>query len=128
MQPLLVLNWKMNFTLQEAEDFCARMAEVGDIHYDVIICPSAPYLAWLANKFSYLNFCAQDVSNLTGFGAHTGEYSAQMLKSCGINYALVGHSERRRSETTEVVKQKVTSCINADITPIICLGEPLNIR
>ena len=63
-------------------------------------------------------------------GAYTGETSAAMLKSYGVDYVVIGHSERRAyfNETDETVNLKVIQAINNDITPIICVGESLEIR
>jgi len=63
-------------------------------------------------------------------GAYTGEISASMLKSYGVDYVVIGHSERRQyfNETDETVNLKVISALNSEITPIICVGESLEIR
>jgi triosephosphate isomerase len=63
-------------------------------------------------------------------GAFTGEVSAEMLKSIGINYVLIGHSERREyyHETNEILKKKVDLAFEYDVTPIFCCGEPLSVR
>ena len=58
-------------------------------------------------------------------GAYTGELSADMLKACGVDYAIIGHSERRQyfGETDETVNKRAVAAIRAGITPIICVGE-----
>ncbi|MDE5704283.1 MAG: triose-phosphate isomerase, partial [Bacteroidales bacterium] len=72
---------------------------------------------------------AQDVSE-HGQGAYTGEISADMLRSMGVEYCIVGHSERRKyfHETDEQVARKVENLLKEDITPIVCVGESLEDR
>ena len=71
----------------------------------------------------------QNVSHLDN-GAHTGELSVDMLKEAGCKYAIVGHSERRedQGESSELVALKAKKCVAAGVTPIICVGESLEIR
>ncbi len=129
MKPIIIANWKMNLTL---EDALLKAGQLNSKNYSaqVLLAPPAPYLAYFANNFKNINICAQDASTLSGYGAYTGEYSAEMLKSCGINYSIIGHSERRTisAESNKIVKKKVANCINAQITPIICIGETLEAR
>jgi triosephosphate isomerase len=63
-------------------------------------------------------------------GAYTGEVSAEMLKSIAIKYCVIGHSERREYffETNKMLADKLNICLENDISPIFCCGEPLNIR
>jgi triosephosphate isomerase len=129
MKPLIIANWKMNFSLKEAISYCEELSQ--NIHNKgVIISPPAPYLAYLADKFSSINFCAQNISFFENNGSYTGEYSASIIKSCGVNYALIGHSERRKlfSETDTIIAKKIENSINAGITPIICIGESIEQR
>ncbi len=129
MKKLIIANWKMNMSLTDSFSFCIKLARQ-EYSNDLIISPPSPYLAYLADKFKTLPFCAQNVSRYEGQGSYTGEYSSLLLKLSNINYAIVGHSDRRKlfNETSELVKQKVEKCLDADITPIICIGENLDIR
>lgn len=129
MKPLIIANWKMNFSLKEAISYCEQLSQ--NIHNkDVLISPPSPYLAHLAIRFQSINFCAQNISIFKNDGAYTGEVSASIIKSCEVDYALIGHSERRRlfSETNKIVAEKVENSIEAGITPIICVGESLEKR
>jgi triosephosphate isomerase len=125
MIPLIIANWKMNLTFEESIIFCSKIAS-SSYTSSLVLCPPIPYLAYLASKFRSIQFCAQNISALTGYGAYTGEYSSVMIKECSINYALVGHSERRNifHESNETIKQKAINCNRAGVTPIICIGEP----
>lgn len=129
MKPIIIANWKMNLTLENA---LLKAAQLNNRNYSaqILLAPPAPYLAYFASKFKNINICAQDVSTLSGYGSYTGEYSVEILKSCGINYSIIGHSERRTTytETNKIVKKKVENCVNACITPIICIGENLEAR
>lgn len=129
MKPIIIANWKMNLTLQEA-GLKAKLLESSNYSAQFLLAPPMPYLAYFANLFKKITFCAQDVSAISGFGSYTGEYSAEMIKSCDVNYAIIGHSERRSNfhESNRIVKKKAENCIKAGITPIICIGEPLEAR
>lgn len=129
MNHLIIANWKMHLTLEESIRFCTSLTGK-NYNNHLIISPPAPYLAYLANSFPSISFCAQNISHIENTGPYTGEYSGFILKSCNINYALIGHSERRNlfGESNEVIRQKAQNCLNAGISPIICIGEPLNVR
>lgn len=133
MVSLIIANWKMNFTPEESINFCNNIVNQIDnstTTNKLLIAPPIPYIAYLAQKFQSLSFCAQNVSVHEGYGAYTGEYSSRILKNSGIDYCLVGHSERREllGESNDMVKSKVQNCLNVDITPIICIGEPIEVR
>lgn len=129
MKPIIIANWKMNLTLSEAYNK-AKQLDKKNYSAQLLLAPPAPYLAHFAENFKNTTICAQDISTINGFGAYTGEYSAEMIKSCGINYAILGHSERRNAmgEHNKLIKQKALNCIGAKITPIICIGESLEAR
>ncbi|MDG1436667.1 MAG: triose-phosphate isomerase [Rickettsiaceae bacterium] len=129
MKPIIIANWKMNLTLDEAYSK-AKNLDSKSYSSQLLLAPPAPYLAYFAQNFKNTAICAQNVSALNGFGAYTGEYSAEMLKSCNVNYAILGHSERRNTlgETNKLIKKKAFNCIEAQITPIICVGETLEAR
>jgi triosephosphate isomerase len=91
-----------------------------------------PYLEMATDTVQHKkNFAvaAQNCSNKKS-GAYTGEVSAEMLKSIGVGYCLVGHSERREyfGETNQMLAEKVDLCLLYGITPIFCCGEALQIR
>ncbi|MBP7102775.1 MAG: triose-phosphate isomerase [Bacteroidales bacterium] len=124
-------NWKMNKTFPEAEELLVAIAEGLDdmpLETDVVICPPFPFLEMAADVSEESNFSvgAQNVSDEKA-GAFTGEVSAAMIKSAGVDFCIVGHSERRAyyKETDEVLAKKVNCLLEEDIIPIFCIGEQL---
>lgn len=88
----------------------------------VVICPPAPFLFLLTGS-KKISAGAQDIS-LYKEGAFTGEVGASMLKSLGVSYVIVGHSERREmGETSEIVSKKARVALVSNISPLICVGE-----
>ena len=116
----------------DALEWMDGMAEwLGKNHgVDVMAAVPAPFLAVCADKAPEgLHILAQNVS-ADGFGAHTGEYTADMLKSCGVDGAIVGHSERRArfGDTDAAVATKVDALLAAGLTAVFCCGETLQER
>lgn len=87
---------------------------------DLIICPNFLNI----NIFKDYTLCSQN-AHYENDGAYTAEVSPMHLKNIGINYVLLGHSERRSFDTDEIINKKVISALNNDITPIICIGETM---
>jgi triosephosphate isomerase len=130
MKPFIIANWKMNLTLGEAIIFIKELERDQKIYYkNLVIAPPLPYLSQLT-QVSKIQFCAQDVSVFSEDGSYTGETSAKIIKSCGVNYSIIGHSERRScfSENNEMVRIKIENCLKAGITPIVCFGETIDDR
>ncbi len=135
--PLIAGNWKMNLTHLEAIALVQKLAfTLSDADFDateVVVIP--PYTSIRSVQTMVdgdrlrIGYGAQDVSAEAN-GAHTGDISAAMLSALGCGYVVVGHSERRadHGETDELVARKVTAATAAGITPILCVGEPLDIR
>jgi triosephosphate isomerase len=120
MKPLIVANWKMNpATLKEAAAlFEAIKNGVKGGEAEVVICPPFIYLAALkANG-------AQDVF-FEEKGAHTGEVSPIMLKNLGVEYVILGHSERRKyqGETDEMIAKKLQAVLAVGLKPILCVDK-----
>ena len=126
-------NWKMNETYTEgvvlAQGLAKELADgTGDV--DVVVCPPAVDLKGVAEVIEQENapfaLGAQNVY-WEPKGAFTGEISIAMIKNIGCAFCIVGHSERRNlfGETNEEVNLKARALIEADITPIICVGETL---
>lgn len=121
-------NWKMNFTPAEATAFINEIKPMvaGKDACDVIFC--APYVtiaaAQAAAAGSNIRIGAENV-HFADHGAYTGEVSARMLTECGVQYVIIGHSERRQyfGETDETVNQRTRAALAAGMTVILCLGE-----
>ena len=128
-------NWKMNLTLDEGvvliENLFKREYDLEQNHLVLIAVPF-PYLIPVREKLGEKEnvFIAAQNCSAKSNGAFTGEVSASILKSVGIKYVLVGHSERREHhrETNEELAGKIDRCIESNITPVFCCGEPLEIR
>lgn len=130
MGKLIIANWKMNpLTAEEA----VRVARGEDLP-DVAIAAPFLHLATLGRVLRRASLAAQDISSSEArIGPMTGEVSGAMLASFGVRYVLVGHSERRRpphgkGEDNLLIAAKVRAAVSADITPILCVGEPWNVR
>lgn len=128
-------NWKMNKTLQEGQalltDILSAEITVGE-NQEVLFAVPFPYLIEannIINKRANIHVTAQNCHHKTA-GAYTGEVSVGMLSSIGIQYCLVGHSERREyfAESNQMLAEKVDLCLATSITPVFCCGEPLSIR
>ncbi len=125
-------NWKMNKTPVEAIEYMNNFIPlVKDSKEDIIIC--APYidLAFLVEltKNTNIKIGAQNM-HYEETGAYTGEVSAKMLKAIGVEYVIIGHSERRQyyNETDESVNKKVKTAFENELCPIVCVGETLSER
>ena len=137
--PLMAGNWKMNLNHQEAVVLVQKLAwTLSDKRHDygkveVVVVPPFTDLRSVqtlvdGDKLS-IKYGAQDVSVNDG-GAYTGEIAASMLAKLGCSYVVVGHSERRQyhAETDAVVNAKAHKALAAGMTPIVCVGEGLDIR
>ena len=125
-------NWKMNMTPAQAKELINELKPlVQDAKCDVVICPPYVDLALAAELIegSNIRLGAQNI-HWAEKGAFTGEVSANMLKELGVEFAIIGHSERRQyfGETDETVNARAKAAIAAGITPIICVGESLEQR
>jgi triosephosphate isomerase (TIM) len=129
-------NWKMNKTFEDADtliyDILDLLEEKGKPQdVDIIICPPFIYmeLAGDITEDSDVFVGAQNVSQFES-GAYTGEISASMLRSMHIDFAIIGHSERRKyfRESNEELLAKIKAALKEDIAPIFCCGEVLEER
>jgi triosephosphate isomerase len=125
-------NWKMNMNVAEAAVLAKQVVEAtkGSTH-DVVVCPAYPCLVPVRDAIagSHVKLGAQDV-HWEAKGAFTGKVSTDMLKSAGVTYVIIGHSEQRSyfHETNETVNKKVKATLVAGLLPIICVGETLEER
>jgi triosephosphate isomerase len=131
-KPIIAGNWKMHKTIGEAVDFVNGIKDqVKDPTVDVVICAPALLLPALkeVTKGTNVNVAAQNM-HWEEKGAFTGEISPIMLKDLGVEYCVLGHSERRQyfNETDETVNKKVLSALSHGILPIMCIGETLEQR
>lgn len=124
----------MNQDFGQAEDLAtAIQEEIGDLNLktEVVLCPPFPYLELVTDLADESNFYA-GAQNCSQFpnGAYTGEISAAMLASLGVNFCIVGHSERRKyfHETNDVIALKVDRLIEEELIPVVCCGETLEER
>jgi len=125
-------NWKMNMLFEDADDLINNIVEFVKSNKlentAVIVCPPSPYLELATDQAfeSDLYVGAQNISNFES-GAYTGEISAAMLASMGVDYCIIGHSERRKyfNESHEVLAEKVNVALTHNIIPIFCCGEVL---
>ncbi len=137
--PLMAGNWKMNLTHPEAVALVQKLAWIlADKKHDfatteVVVLPPFTDLRSVQTLVDGdrlpIRYGAQDVS-MHDAGAYTGEVSATMLAKLGCSYVVVGHSERREyhAETDETVNAKARQAVGSGMTPIVCVGEGLEVR
>ena len=125
-------NWKMNKTIAESLSFVNDVKDrVKNENVDVVIC--APFIALKdlveATKGTNIKIGAQNM-HFEESGAYTGEVSAAMLNEIGVDYVIIGHSERRQyfNESNEAVNKKVLKALQEGLLPIVCCGETLEQR
>jgi triosephosphate isomerase len=119
-------NWKMNLSLNEANELHEAIEKLNssDNQLVKIIFPPFVYLDRFIQKKGHFNVGAQNVSQFSN-GAYTGEISANMLKSIGCQYVLIGHSERREyfNEGDNILSLKVKQALQNSLKIIYCIGE-----
>lgn len=125
-------NWKMNMLPNEAINFIQELEPlVKNTENEVVIC--APYTdlfyTILNAQNTNIKIGAQNM-HFEESGAYTGEISGKMLRSIGVEYVIIGHSERRQyfAETDETVNKKIKSAFENNLKPIVCVGETLEER
>lgn len=131
-KPIIAGNWKMNKTIAEAVEFANEVKDkINNDKVEAVIC--APFLALKdlkeTTKGSNIKIGAQNM-HFEESGAFTGEVAPAMLKEIGVDYVVIGHSERREyfNETNETVNKKVLKALEHKIDPILCCGETLEQR
>jgi len=126
-QKIIAANWKMNGNLALVDTMTSELNSINfadDVK--VVICPNFVYLGALSAKVdnSNIKLGSQNISEQAS-GAFTGETSADMLNELSVDYAIIGHSERRSifGETDTLIAKKVKSALANNLTPILCIGE-----
>lgn len=128
-----IANWKMNQTYSSILVFMNKIREeiIGNPDIVPIICPSYIHIDQVNSYTDNNNFFigAQNVCEFEP-GAFTGEISISMLKDSGVDYVILGHSERRHifSETDKQINRKLNAVMNGGLQPILCIGEKLDDR
>ena len=117
---LVIANLKMNLLFSDIKKYKSKLEDAN--LKDIIIAPSMLYLSYFSD--SSINICSQNGYDKDS-GAFTGKSSFKQLKSLGVKYALIGHSERRSlsKEGNDVISLKVESALRNEIIPILCIGE-----
>ena len=132
-KPIIAGNWKMNNTVAAGTALVKELASLvkDNNAVDIVVCPTFTALAAVceAVKGTNIHVGAQNV-HWEKRGAFTGEISAEMLTELGVEYVVIGHSERREmfGETDEYVNKRAKAALAAGITPIVCCGETLETR
>lgn len=132
-KPIIAGNWKLNLTEREAVTLVTalRNALVDVVEVDIVVCPVVTAIAVVHDVLleSNITIGAQNLY-WEDTGAFTGEVSAPLLKDIGVQYVIIGHSERRQyfGETNQTVNKKIRAALNHALTPIVCVGESLQER
>ena len=132
-QKIVAGNWKMHKNAEETEDLLNELIAKlpNDVEAQIIVAPTFINLASAVDHLEFTNIAvaAQNMSQYES-GAYTGEISADMLKSIGVNIVIIGHSERRAyfHETDFILADKVTTALLHNMTVIFCFGEELKDR
>ena len=131
-RPIIAGNWKMNNTASQGVALVKALAPlVTEANCDVVVCVPAIDIPAVSEalKGTNIKLGAENV-HFAEKGAYTGEISATMLLEYGVEYVIIGHSERRQyfAETDETVNKRTLTAINAGLIPIVCIGETLEER
>ena len=120
MKKLIIANWKMNGSKKLFDEFVQEIA-----HEQLILAVPCVLVGHSLSADKKFAIAAQDCSVFNGYGAKTGEVSAQMLFDFGVRYVILGHSERRvhMFDSIEHIYQKMQNCINSNLKIIFCVDE-----
>ena len=132
MNPIIAANWKMNLTIDEGSVLIDEVLDCSSPDdSEIIFFPTSIALGSVSNKLKNTGY-GVGVQNIhhKESGAFTGEISAQMLQSLAVEYAIIGHSERRHYflETDIQINGKTQNALNQGLCPIVCIGETLEQR
>lgn len=130
-QKLLLGNWKMNKTVSEAKEFALASHDIVKYAKEnnvlVGVAPTYLCLQTVKDNASKDMIVAAQNCHFENSGAYTGEVSIPMLKDLGVNWVIIGHSERRTydNETNEKCNKKIVKLVQSDMIPVYCVGETL---
>jgi len=129
MKKLIIANWKMQLSYSASLDLAKKFtAGLKNKKTEIVVCPEYLALPWVGEilKKSKLKLGAQD-SAIRDRGAYTGEVSPLNLKTLGVKYVILGHSERREHlhENSAIISAKIKAALARKIIPILCVGEKL---
>lgn len=134
MKKLIVANWKMNGDLNKINADLSYYANLPSTNKsNVILALPYIYMVWAKQKLlcgSKIELAAQDLSHYRNCGAYTGKINGTMLKDAGVEYVIIGHSERRNliGENGPILIHKIRNAFESNLVPILCVGEPLSAR
>lgn len=128
----IIANWKMQLTLKESLELAKQnVKKIKGNKNTIVLCPDFLALPFVGPiiKGSGIYLGAQN-SAMASCGAYTGEVSPLNLKALGVKYVILGHSERREKlhESSTIVNQKIKAALDNGLTPVLCIGEKLEIR
>ena len=129
MAKYLIANWKMNLPPEGVERYLATLSGADPRDVDIFIAPPFPFLRHVVKCGEGVGVAGQNCSDHAS-GAFTGEVSPRMLRECGVDAVILGHSERRHlfHETNALIARKLTLAIETGLMPILCIGEDLQVR
>lgn len=122
MSKIIIANYKMNLRLEDYKNILNKVNKKEFKDTNLVLCPPFVYVPYFAKVKKFFKLGCQDISAYKN-GKYTGQVSADMLRDFGVEYVLIGHSERRGFETNEEINLKVKSALERGIVPIICVGE-----
>jgi triosephosphate isomerase len=128
MPKYLIANWKMNLPPEGIESYLANLSGADPRDVTLVVAPPFPFLRQVVQA-GPLCVGAQNCSDQPS-GAFTGEVSPAMIRECGADYVILGHSERRTlfHETDALIARKLTLAIATGLKPVLCIGEDLRVR
>lgn len=134
MGKLVIANWKMHGDFKKINEDLSYYARTPQTNKpNVILALPYLYIVWAKQMLlhnSNIKIAAQDLSHYKNCGAYTGKINGSMLKDAGVDYAIIGHSERRTllGENGPVLVYKIRNAFDSDLIPVLCVGEPLTSR
>ncbi|HEX9986509.1 MAG TPA: triose-phosphate isomerase [Thermoanaerobaculia bacterium] len=126
----LIANWKMNLPKGGIQEYLDELSKIEKNDVEIVVAPPFPYFdAVVSHSGNVLGVAGQNCSDHQS-GAFTGEVSPAMLRDCGAQYVILGHSERRTifHENDGLIARKVALAIESGLTPVLCVGEDLKVR